>query len=61
MGICLQITQFTLFFLFRRNNSKYNPIIEEKIENSSDGDIDIDIGNSEEDSKDPEYMDNLYG
>jgi hypothetical protein len=58
LGICLQITQFTLFFLFRRNNSKYNPIIEEKIENSSDGDIDIDIGNSEEDSKDPEYMDN---
>ena len=59
LGICLQITQFTLFFLFRRNNSKYNPIIEEKIENSSDGDIDIDIDiiNSKEDNKDPEYTD----
>ena len=59
MGICLQITQFILFFLFRKNNSKDNFNIDEKIENISDDDINIDIRNFNEDSKVPEYMDDF--
>ena len=54
LGICLQIAQFTLFFLFRNNDSEENSNIEDKTRNISDAEIDIE--NSQEENKDPEYM-----
>ena len=54
LGICLQIAQFTLFFLFRNNDSEENSNIEDKTRNISDAEIDIE--NSQEENKVPEYM-----
>jgi hypothetical protein len=54
LGICLEIAQFTLFFLFRNKDNEDNSNIEDKTRNISDADMDI--GNSKEENKDPEYM-----
>jgi len=55
LGICLQICQVTLFFIFKRDDQDDTDNIEETTRNISDGDIDV--GNSKEDIKEPEYMD----
>ena len=50
LGICLQITQFTLFFMFRKDDSEDNKSVGEKPE-------DIDAAFEKQKKNEPEYMD----
>ena len=50
LGICLQITQFTLFFMFRKDDSEDNKSVGEKPE-------DIDAAFEKQKQNEPEYMD----
>lgn len=49
LGICLQITQFVLFFVFRRDDPEDNKSVGERPE-----DIDIEIEKQKQ--NEPEYM-----